>query len=59
MPSQKPTDLHTSVIPFLEMSGQGLPIEPHLGLIKVGNYNPIPIDRVNKLFSNNTSVIYC
>ena len=43
---------------FLEMSGQGLPIEPHLGLIKWGNFDPIPIDRVNKSFSNNIRQTY-
>ena len=40
MPSQIPTDIQTSVI-------------PHLGLMKGGNFNPTPIDRVNKSISKN------
>ena len=50
MPSQKPTDLHTSLIPFKKHQDKAY---LHFGLIKAGNFNPIPIDRVNKLFSNN------
>ena len=43
---------------FLETSGQGLPILPHLGLIKGGNFNPTPIDGVNKSISNNIRLTY-
>ena len=43
---------------LLETSGQGLPIQPHLGLMKGGNFNPTPIDRVNKSISNNIRLTY-
>ena len=57
MPSQILTDLHTSVKPFRNIRTRPTYLTTER-INKEDNFNPIPIDRVNKFFSINIKQTY-
>ena len=56
IPNSNTKSLTYKCYTFLETSGQGLHIEPNLGLVKGGNSNPTPIDMVNKFIPNSNII---